>query len=273
MAAGTRRRGSTVGLTAPVLWDPERYERFRDERARPFHDLLARVPDIPVRHAADLGCGTGDLTRLLLRRWPGASVAGVDSSPEMLGRARAGEPLPGLSWIEADMRTWEPERPLDLIVSNAVLHWVGDHVRLMPRLVSLLAPGGVLAAQIPHNRSEPAYDAVREVASDPRWASRVPEHSLRSEVMEPEWYLRTLTSLGLFPDVSETTYYHPLPTAAEIVEWLSGSTLRPLLTALTVEEGQEFLERLLPRLAASYPSGPGGVIFRFRRVFVVARRP
>ena len=252
-------------------WDPAQYERFKKERALPFHDLLARVPPIPVRSAADLGCGTGELTRLLAERWPGAEVFGVDQSTEMLARGRESGAA-GVTLVEADLRDWRPPRPLDLEISNAALHWVPGHSGLLETLAGWLAPGGVLAVQVPNNRSEPAYSAMEQVLSSPGWALKVPADAARVTVESPAWYLARLQELGLEPQVWETIYYHRPPDAAAVVEWLKGSTLRPVLDRLTEEEGNDFVEELRQRIAALYPGGPAGVVFPFRRLFFVAQR-
>jgi len=149
--------------TASHRWDPAQYERFRGERARPFFDLLGRVPDGPVRRVADLGCGTGELTRTLLERWPQAKNWGVDHSEEMLARAAEGPAEPRLRFLRADLASWEPEAPLDRIVSNAALQWVPEHGELLERLTRFLAPEGALAVQVPHNRGEGAFRLLDEL--------------------------------------------------------------------------------------------------------------
>src|SRR6187455_1386434 len=135
-----------------MTWNPQRYLEFADLRLRPAVDLLARVPAIAPGTVADLGCGAGNVTRLLAERWPGAAIVGVDSSRPMLDKARVA--LAGaanLRFEERDLATWMPDAPVDVVYSNATLHWLDDHAELFPRLMSALAPGGVLAVQIPNN--------------------------------------------------------------------------------------------------------------------------
>ncbi|HYF06705.1 MAG TPA: methyltransferase domain-containing protein, partial [Acetobacteraceae bacterium] len=144
-------------------WNPALYRRFEDERTRPARDLLASVPLAQCRLAFDLGCGPGNSTELLVERFPGARVIGVDNSPAMLESAR--RRLPQLSFELADIAGWAPREAPDLIYSNATLHWVPGHEALIPRLFSLLAPGGVLAVQMPDNLDEPSHRAMREVAA------------------------------------------------------------------------------------------------------------
>jgi trans-aconitate 2-methyltransferase len=246
-----------------VNWDPDLYRRFERERAQPFFDLISRIPDVPVRAAADLGCGPGQLTRHLAAKWPQATIWGVDESKEMLERARGGAPESRLVFVEDDLRQWRAPLPLDCIVSNAALHWVPDHEALLAFFSEQLAPGGVLAVQIPNNRDEAAFRLMAELVTDPR------PHTVETG----EWYLEHLSALGLEAEVWEAIYYHQLPDAAAIVEWLEGAALRPVLSKLDSEAAQELLSRLGEGMTKLYPAGKLGVIFPFRRLFFTARRP
>lgn len=257
-------------------WDPQRYCQFRAERAQPFHDLLHRIPRIRVRRAADLGCGTGDLTRLLLERWPEARIVGVDSSAHMLAVAsqEAGARNSDRLCFElADLATWRSPVPLDCLVANASLHWVPEHARLLRHLVDQLAPGGVLAVQMPRNRDEAIYRAAEDLLAEAPWCQRVTEGGLAVTVESPGFYAHALAELGLQPTVWETVYQHALPSAAAIVDWLAGTTLRPVLARLDANEQGVFLAALATRAAELYPAGPAGVLFPFRRLFFVASRP
>jgi trans-aconitate 2-methyltransferase len=135
-------------------WDPSRYLRYADERARPFLDLLARVPAESPRSVVDLGCGPGTLTALLKRRWPEADVVGIDSSPEMVAAA---DPGLGVRVLCGDLRDWAPTAPVDVLVSNAALPWVPDHLSLLGGLLCHVAPGGWLAFQVPLNQAEATH--------------------------------------------------------------------------------------------------------------------
>src|SRR5262245_49820446 len=109
------------------MWDPATYLKYSQERARPFFDLIAQAQIEQPRFIADLGCGPGNLARVLAERWPSARVLGVDRSAEMLAQALPLAILDRLEFVQADLTTWGPPAPLDLIVSNAALQWVGDH--------------------------------------------------------------------------------------------------------------------------------------------------
>jgi trans-aconitate 2-methyltransferase len=256
---------------AETRWDPEQYARFAAERAQPFRDLVARMEGAEVRFAADLGCGTGELTRTLLARWPGARIWGVDHSAEMLARAAARPADPNLSFVRADLRAWQPPHPLDRVVSNAVLQWLPDHAAVLARLASWLSPGGWLGVQVPNNYAEPAYLALAELAGSSRWAGRL-AGAHHPGVESPDWYLERLVELGLDADVWETIYTHRLPGPDAVVEWMEGTVLRPVLARLAPDEAAAFRAELSARVANAHPVGPCGVLFHFRRIFCVARR-
>lgn len=256
------------------MWDVRQYERFRRERARPFHDLMQRVALSRVRRAADLGCGTGELTATLSERWPGARITGVDSSAEMLAAA-ANHAVPGrLDFVRADAAAWTPDGPLDLLVSNATLHWIPDHARLLPALAGLLAPGGVLAVQMPGNFDAPSHRLVGEVQREGRWAETLAGVERDGVVQPAAWYAERLFASGFaHADVWETTYVHVLPGEDAVLEWLKGTTLRPVLARLPERERAEFLGELGARLARAYPRAAHGTLLPFRRLFLVAVRP
>ena len=254
------------------MWDAEQYLRFADERARPFFDLVERIDHSAPRRVVDLGCGTGGLTATLLERWPEAQITGIDSSEEMIGRALK-RAIPGrLEFERTDIAAWCAAEPLDVIVSNACFHWIPAHRRLLENLVAHLAPGGVLAFQVPDNFDAPSHTIVREITTGPAWRDRLGDLP-QAAVESPGWYAETLMHLGLDAKVWRTTYKHLLEGENPVLEWLSGTTLRPVLARLDGDERDRFINQLGPLLASAYPQGPGGTLFPFRRTFVVAHLP
>ncbi|MFC9160539.1 trans-aconitate 2-methyltransferase [Streptomyces fungicidicus] len=267
---------------ATPAWDPAQYLRHAGHRARPFTDLLARVPGLPgdPPRVADLGCGAGNVTALLAGRWPTARITGYDNSPEMLGRARAdhGGPVSGggrLDFAHADVRTWTPDEPYDLIVSNATLQWVPGHVERFADWIAGLAPGGTFAFQVPGNFDAPSHTLMRDIADSPRWRDRL-DGVLRHDdaVLRPEAYLEHLTALGCAADAWETTYVHLLTGEDPVLDWVKGTGLRPVLTALADDPRARdaFVAEYRTALRDAYPTGPHGTPFPFRRVFAVARK-
>ena len=264
--------GQDSSCEAP-RWDPVQYAQFRRERAQPFHDLLARIPECDVRAIADLGCGSGELTCELQERWPKARVWGIDQSAEMLARATARGHGAQLSFVRSDLREWRPEQPLDLIVSNAVLHWVPAHDRVLAGLAGFLAPAGVLAVQIPNNQGEASHRILAGLSVEAPWDRRLRGAKRPQPLPSAAWYLDCLVNQGLETEVWETIYHHALPSARAIVEWMKGSALRPIVSVLSAAHARAFEAALEARIAGAYAQGPHGVVFPFRRLFFVARAP
>ncbi|MEV5935514.1 trans-aconitate 2-methyltransferase [Streptomyces sp. NPDC052079] len=260
---------------ATPVWDPAQYLRHAGHRTRPFTDLLARIPELPgdPPRIADLGCGAGNVTALLAERWPAAQITGYDNSPEMLDKARADHG--GLRFAHADVRTWTPDGPHDLIVSNATLHWVPGHADRFPEWIAGLAPGGTFAFQVPGNFDAPSHALMRELAGSARWRDRL-SGVLRHDdaVLRPEAYLERLTALGCITDAWETTYVHLLQGEDPVLDWVKGTGLRPVLTALAddPEARDAFVAEYCTALRSAYPAGPHGTLFPFRRVFAVASK-
>ncbi|HEC14929.1 MAG TPA: methyltransferase domain-containing protein [Rhodospirillales bacterium] len=255
-----------------TAWNPKRYLGFKTERLRPALDLLAGISLESPQSIFDLGCGPGNVTRLLAERWGLARISGIDSSAEMLATARS-NPTGTIEWIKADLAVWNPPPKSDLIFSNAALHWLDRHDELLPRLLGQLKPGGVLAVQMPANFSAPSHTLMAETARSGPWRERL-EPFLRTEpVAEPEDYVAILNPLTSGLDIWRTEYQHLLEGENPVLDWLRGTALRPLLNALKESERDEFLGLLSARLRRVYPRRNDGVtVFPFRRLFIIATR-
>ena len=258
-----------------MTWSPTQYLAFEDDRTRPVRDLVAAIPppNPGPRTMVDIGCGPANSTEILATRFPEATITGIDSSPEMIDAAR--KRLPTATFTQADITTWPGPGPYDAILSNAALQWVPDHTTLFPRLVTLLAPGGTLAIQMPDNLEEPAHIAMRDVAANGPWATKLAAAAGHRIPMEtPGGYYRLLHPQCRRIDIWRTTYFHVLPGGPDaVVEWFKGSGLRPFLAPLDPEERTDFLARYREQIAAAYPTLPdGSVLLSFPRLFVVATR-
>ncbi len=252
------------------MWDPELYGRFGDERSRPFHDLVGRIGATSPARVVDLGCGDGSLTATLAERWPSASVLGVDSSESMLADA-APRKSEWLSFVLGAIQDWRPEQPVDVLVSNAALQWVPEHMALLPRLVGALAPGGWLAIQVPGNFEAPSHVALRTLCDSARWRARLGPAGRWPSMPEPADYVRELTGLGGVVDSWETTYAQVLAGADPVLTWMRGTALRPILARLAPAEAAEFETELGALLREAYPAEPYGTVLPFRRIFAVAQ--
>jgi len=252
-----------------MTWDPDRYLGFEGHRLRPALDLLARIPGIGGGEVWDLGCGTGNVTSILAERFASASVHGLDDSAEMLAAARR---VAGIDWVLDDIASWEPPSPVRLVYSNAALHWVPDHQTLFPKLARALAPGGILAVQMPRNFAEPTHAELRATALRPRWVDAVGHIPGPAPVHEPAAYLGWLDSEVAEIDIWETTYTQILQGEDAVANWTRGTAGVPYLEALG-ERGDEFYAEYAAALRSAYPIRPDGTtVLAFRRLFIVATR-
>ena len=265
-----------------MAWNPQQYLKFAGERQRPGFDLLAQIADLPSGPIYELGCGTGIHAQAIAARWPDRAFDGVDNSAAMLAEAAK---LPSsIRWIEADIATWRAPQPGALIYSNATLHWLTRHEALFPRLLGELVPGGVLAVQMPRNFDNPSQVLMRETARSGPWAAQLaplfdPAGTMPSvlrpdPVGAPEFYYDLLSPLAAGGiDLWETEYVHQLQGEDAVLEWMRGTSLRPVLDALDRPARDNFLAAYTRQLRAAFPRrADGKTLLHFRRLFLVARR-
>ncbi|WP_374398539.1 methyltransferase domain-containing protein [Tabrizicola sp.] len=259
-------------------WDPARYGAFRDLRLRPALDLLAQVGELPAGEVVDLGCGDGAVGPALAARFkPEHPLSGVDSSAAMLetaaGRMTQWEnPIYG-ALIQADIALWAAGTPPALIFSNAALNWLPDHASLLPRLATMLTPGGVLAVQMPRQGGAPSHRLLAEVA-ERLFPGRFPV--ARAPVLTAGDYAQMLLPLGEVR--AWTTEYvqilDPVPQGHPVRAFTESTAMRPFVAGMSAEEAQAYVAAYDAALAAAYPALPDGrVLFPFTRVFFVLERP
>jgi trans-aconitate 2-methyltransferase len=252
-----------------MAWDPAQYLKFAGPRLRPALDLLQRVDIEAPGSVYDLGAGAGNVTRLIAARWPQARIVGIDGSAEMLARAAAESP--GIEWRQADLASWRPDRPVDVIYSNAALHWLDDHDRLFPALFAGLAPKGVLAVQIPRNFGAPSHTSITETARSGPWRQKLEPLLRPSPVAEPSFYYDLLAPRAAALDIWETEYLQVLEGENPVKEWTKGTWLSPLLAVLEEPERSRFEAGYAERVASWYPPrADGKTLFPFRRMFLIA---
>jgi len=253
-------------------WNSDLYLKYERERTQAARDLLGRLPALTPRSIVDLGCGPGNSTALLSLHFLGASILGLDNSDNMLAAARMR--LPAATFVKQDLNEWAPAEPVDLIFANSTLHFATDHEVLLPRLLSFLAPGGVLAVQIPNVMQDAAHALMRMVAADGPWADRlVPVAKTRAIIGTLDDYYACLTRASSNVELWQTTYVHPLAGADAIVDWFVGSSLRPFLEELRDDEIEPFLTQYKRELEAAYaPQHDGKVLLLYSRLFFVAQR-
>ena len=255
-----------------IDWNPALYLKYEDERTRAARDLLAQLPLERPRLVYDLGCGPGNSTELLRLRFPEARIVGLDTSEAMLQHARAR--VPDAEFVLQDVGGFAPAEPPDLIFANAVLQFLPDHHSLFPHLMSLLAPGGCLAVQMPNNVREIAHALMRMIAADGPWSARLmPVAKSRPVIAAPEDYYEWLSPVSARLDLWMTTYVHPLEGAQGVVDWFAGSGLRPFLDPLTEIERTAFLDQYRREIDESYARQKDGrILMPYPRLFLSAVR-
>lgn len=252
-------------------WDADTYLKFANERTQPSIDLVQRINLQNPRRIIDLGCGPGNSTEALRRRWPDASITGLDNSQQMIDAAR--EAYPDGSWVMADASSWQADEPFDLVFSNAMLHWLPDHATVCSHLLRQVVPGGALAVQLPAHYDSPLHREIVEVSKDPAWNDRM-QNARAAVTFEPPSFYYDLFRPGTSRlDLWETTYYHTVDGPEAVIEWFRGTGLRPFLEALPAGERLQFERMLLDRYQKTYPRRASGqVLFPFRRLFFIAYR-
>lgn len=251
------------------MWDPDIYLAFADQRSRPFHELVSRVGAERPRRVVDLGCGPGNLTAYLAKRWPAAEIEAIDSSPQMVAAAKER----GINATTGDLRDWTPKQDTDVVISTAALHWVPEHADLMVRWTTELEPGSWLGVQMPGNFETPSHAVVRTLARREPFAATLRDIPFRvgAVVQPPAHYANLLLDAGCKVDVWETTYLHQLTGEHPVLDWITGTALVPVRERLDDNAWERFRQELIPLLADAYPARADGVtIFPFRRVFIVA---
>jgi len=263
-------------LVAPT-WDANLYLKFADHRLRPALDLMGRLDPAnagrPGHAVYDLGCGAGNITRLLAERFPAAAVIGIDSSDEMLAKARTQTVGERVSFTKGDLTRFQPSLPPGILYSNAAYQWVENHIDYFPGLLKLLPSGGQLAIQMPRNHEAPSHALMHEAVAKGPWRDKLAKVGGIRSVWEPGRYYDALKPLSADLDIWESIYQQPLTGKDPVAQYTAGSGLRPYLALLEEPERTQFYDTYARLLAEAYPTRPDGItLFPFRRLFIVARR-
>lgn len=247
-------------------WNSEQYLKFREQRTQPARDLAMRIQHSAPKSAVDIGCGPGNSTSILKEIFPDIDLLGIDSSTNMIERAKAEHP--DIAFHVCDARSLSGN--YDLLFSNACLQWIPDHASLIPFLMEHLCEHGALAVQIPMNSEEPLFRLIGEIAQQPEWGLRdVPLQP--NETLTPQEYFNILSKCSSSFDIWETKYYHRLQDHKALVEWVKGTRIRPYLEHLSKAKGAAFENEIICQAKAIYPPvKTSEVVLGFRRFFFVA---
>ena len=262
---------------ASTVWDANLYLKFADARTRPALDLMGRLDPAnaarPGHAIYDLGCGAGNISRILAERFPGAPVVGIDSSEQMLEKARSQTADPRVSFARGDLAHFKPDAPPSILYSNAAYQWLPGHIDMFPGLMKLLPPGGQLAVQMPRNHEAPSHALMRTALEAGPWKDKLAQVRSIRPVFEPARYYDVLKPFCSDLEVWETVYQQALTGKDPVAQFTAGTGLRPYMAVLSEEEGKAFYDTYAALLATAYPTRPDGItFFPFRRLFIVARR-
>jgi len=266
----------SANTTSAQDWNPGQYQLYHAHRLRPALDLLSRIPVQSPKSVFDLGCGTGEVTALMAKRWPDAGITGIDNSTHMLMKAKQIDAH--VTWQAMDVQIWQPEQPVDLIYSNAALQWLDGHSPLFKRLMAYLTPGGWLAVQMPQSWGMPSHRLMRESLANedkgiPLGSAAMRKRLSRNWVETAAWYYDLLAPHARQLDVWETEYQQVLGGDNPVFEWVKATALRPVLDDLTEAESALFIADYQSRLAKAYPRREDGMtLYPFKRLFIVAQK-
>jgi len=265
-------------MAAPkTVWDANLYLKFADHRMRPALDLMGRLDPVsgqrPGHAIYDLGCGAGNITRVLAERFVDSPVIGIDSSDEMLAKARTQTTDPRVTFASGDLARFAPSLPPAILYSNAAYHWLEGHIDMFPGLLRLLPSGGQLAVQMPRNHEAPSHSLMVTAMNAGPWKDKLAQVRGIRAVHEPGRYYDALKPLCSGLEIWETVYQQPLTGKDPVAQWTAGTGLRPYMAVLSEAEGKAFYDTYASMLAEAYPVRADGItLFPFRRLFIVARR-
>lgn len=252
-------------------WNPEQYEKFIKDRTQPAIDLASRIDFESPAKILDIGCGPGNSTRILKNRFPNSKIIGADNSVEMLEKARHVNPDLDFIFLDISGNLNEVTEKFDIVFSNACIQWISNHKELLPKLMTLLNPGGILAIQIPMQKEHPVHMIINELADSKKWHSKLTKRKYNN--LTTTEYFDILSNVSADFDIWETTYCHHMPNYESIIEWYKGTGLRPYLEQLSDEDRKEFIADVYNELKNRYQLQKNGeIMFRFPRLFFIASK-
>lgn len=255
-------------------WNAKTYSQFLDLRTRPARDLLSAIPNhLQPKIIYDLGCGPGNSTIILKDRWPHAKIIGLDSSIDMLEEAKT--TYPDITFIKTDIADFSPTEKIDCLFANASLQWLDEHEILIPKLLQYLNTGGVFGIQMPNNFHSPSHQiTIKILQNNVAWQPLLKK--LRYSILTKpfynlSWYYDLLTKSGASSlQLWETEYFQEMSDHQGIFDWVKGTGLRPVLSAMDAENQIQFTNSYISEIAKEYPvQANNKILLPFRRIFMV----
>ena len=252
-------------------WNPIQYEKFLKDRTQPAIDLVNRLEEYAPNSILDLGCGPGNSTKVLKDKFPSAKITGADNSDEMLEKARGLYPDTEFISLDANGDLYKINEKFDIVFSNACIQWLPNHKELLPKMMTLLKPNGILAIQIPMQREHPVHIIINELENTAKWSDKITPRQYNN--LTTEEYFDVLSDISNDFEIWETTYCHRMPSYESIIEWYKGTGLHPYLEQLDKSDAADFVNDVFVKLKQRYKMQKNGeILFRFPRLFFIVKK-
>lgn len=256
-------------MSTKKYWNPELYLKFNEERTQPAIDLATRINILSPKNIIDIGCGPGNSTQVLSRKWPDSKIIGIDNSTAMIESAEKNHPE--MEWKVTDASKLKTETKYDIVFSNAAIQWIPNHEKLISSLVDLLTDNGALAIQVPQYFTMPASKAIESVSLKQKWKNQISGATDVFTFHSNDFYYNTLQAKVKSIVMWETSYFHIMPSHQAIVEMLKSTGIRPFLDMLDTEKEKfEFEKDVLNEITKAYPAQKdSNILFPFKRLFFI----
>ena len=252
-------------------WNSEQYLKFKKDRTQPSIDLANRLDFKKPQRIIDIGCGPGNSTAVLKKRYPDAYVLGVDFSPNMIEKAKSEHSDIDFMLFDATKDFEKLDEKFDIVFSNACIQWVPNHKKLLADMMSILNPDGIMAIQVPMNFEEPIHKILSELITDKKWSGRFEPRIFYT--LNESKYFDILSEQTKNFEIWKTIYCHRMPSHQSIIEWYKSTGMKPYLDVLNEEEKKEFTADVLKKVSKEYPvQANGEIIFKFPRFFMLAKK-
>ncbi|MCF6766059.1 methyltransferase domain-containing protein [Thiotrichales bacterium 19S3-7] len=258
-------------------WNSQTYSQFLELRTKPARDLISAIPsNFQPKTIYDLGCGPGNSTILLQERWPEANIIGIDSSLDMIKKAQ--QSYPNISFLEGDIASFSPNNKIDCFIANASLQWLDNHESLFPNLFNTLIPGGIFAIQMPNNFHNPTHQVIVKLLQRHSNWNFILERLRYGTLNKPFYNLIDYYDLLTNARVKslacwETEYFQEMSDYPAIFNWVKGTALTPVLSAMKAQEKAEFEQAYISAITNAYPKQVNGkILLPFKRLFMVGMK-